>query len=308
MVQNLAPAAQAGGIDQGYASSAPLEIDVDGVTRGTRHVEGDDTLLTQQRVDQRALADVRTSGDGDLDDAIVPAHPLPARIAVENEIDKMAHTFAMRGRDAAGFAEAEFVEVGGSDAAIESFRFIDGDMDRSADSPQLVGDLLVLRGDSVRPSTTKMMMSDSAIACSVWRAISCMMPSFASGSKPPVSTTRKGFAQLAVAVMAVAGQAGNVGDQRITALGEAIEERRLSDVGSADQGNRRLHRPPVPSRHPCVCKTTVLFTTCNGAATGDPSVLMRGERAIFPIEEMHHSLHVAHRDQPAVPPAPTGGA
>ena len=36
----------------------------------------------------------------------------------------------------------------------------------------------------------KMIASDSAIACSACRAISCMMPSLASGSKPPVSTTR----------------------------------------------------------------------------------------------------------------------
>ena len=42
-----------------------------------------------------------------------------------------------------------------------------------------------------RPSTTKIMRSASWIACSVWRAISCLMPSRDLGSKPPVSIARK---------------------------------------------------------------------------------------------------------------------
>ena len=39
----------------------------------------------------------------------------------------------------------------------------------------------------LRPSTTKMTASASAIACSAWRAISKKMPSAAPGSSPPVS-------------------------------------------------------------------------------------------------------------------------
>ena len=40
-----------------------------------------------------------------------------------------------------------------------------------------------------RPSTTKMTMSASAMASRACRAISERMPSLATGSKPPVSTT-----------------------------------------------------------------------------------------------------------------------
>jgi len=40
-----------------------------------------------------------------------------------------------------------------------------------------------------RPSTTKRTTSASAMASRAWRAISERMPSFATGSKPPVSTT-----------------------------------------------------------------------------------------------------------------------
>jgi len=45
----------------------------------------------------------------------------------------------------------------------------------------------------LRPSTKKMTTSDSAIACRVCFAISCRMPLVATGSKPPVSTTKYGW-------------------------------------------------------------------------------------------------------------------
>ena len=43
-----------------------------------------------------------------------------------------------------------------------------------------------------RPSTKKIIMSDSATACFVCLAISATMPVLATGSKPPVSTQING--------------------------------------------------------------------------------------------------------------------
>ena len=48
-------------------------------------------------------------------------------------------------------------------------------------------------------------------------------------------------ADLRVAVVAIARQAGEVGDDRVARLGQAIEERRLADVRPADQGDDGLH-------------------------------------------------------------------
>jgi hypothetical protein len=45
-----------------------------------------------------------------------------------------------------------------------------------------------------------------------------------------------------VAVVAIAGQPGEVGDDRVARLRHAVEERRLADVGAADEGDDGLHR------------------------------------------------------------------
>ena len=64
-----------------------------------------------------------------------------------------------------------------------------------------------------------------------------------SGSRPPVSTTRKrAGAPVADAVAAIAGHAGLVLDQRRLAADQAVEQRRLADVGSADQRDQRQLR------------------------------------------------------------------
>ena len=93
-----------------------------------------------------------------------------------------------------------------------------------------------------RTSTTKTTASASATACSVCLAISLTMPVGFSGSKPPVSTTMNSCAADAgVAVVAVARQAGEVGDDGVARLRQAVEQRRLADVGPADDGDDRLH-------------------------------------------------------------------
>ena len=49
------------------------------------------------------------------------------------------------------------------------------------------------------------------------------------------------LADAAVAVVAVARQAGEVGDDRVAALRHAVEQRRLADVGAADDGDDGFH-------------------------------------------------------------------
>src|SRR5690606_40401339 len=44
-LEDLAPAAQAGGVDQRVATVATLEFDLDGVARGSRQVVGADAVL-----------------------------------------------------------------------------------------------------------------------------------------------------------------------------------------------------------------------------------------------------------------------
>ena len=48
-------------------------------------------------------------------------------------------------------------------------------------------------------------------------------------------------AQLAVAVMAVTGQSGLIGHQRIAGFGQAVEECRLADIRSPDEDEGGFH-------------------------------------------------------------------
>ena len=69
------------------------------------------------------------------------------------------------------------------------------------------------------------------------------MPSFATGSKPPVSTTRYGRSpHAAFAVVAVAREAGQVGDERVARARQPVEKRRFPHIGAPDEGNYGFHQ------------------------------------------------------------------
>jgi hypothetical protein len=44
-----------------------------------------------------------------------------------------------------------------------------------------------------------------------------------------------------MAVVSIAGKAGNVGYQRVARFGQAVEQRRFTDIGAADQCNDWFH-------------------------------------------------------------------
>ena len=60
-----APSADARGVHDAHGLAVPVELGVDGVAGGARHVADDDPLLAGERVEQRALAHVGTTDDGD---------------------------------------------------------------------------------------------------------------------------------------------------------------------------------------------------------------------------------------------------
>ena len=94
-----------------------------------------------------------------------------------------------------------------------------------------------------RRSTTKITASASATACSAWRAISRDDAGRVLGLEAAgVDDDELVAADLGVAVVAVARQAGEVGDDRVARPGQAVEERRLADVRPADEGDHGFHR------------------------------------------------------------------
>ena len=64
---HLAPATQAGRVDELVVAVAIAKVDGDRVAGGAGLIEGDETLLTQQRVDQRGLAAVGATDHGHAD-------------------------------------------------------------------------------------------------------------------------------------------------------------------------------------------------------------------------------------------------
>ena len=68
------------------------------------------------------------------------------------------------------------------------------------------------------------------------------------GSQPPVSTSRNGAAlPLGLDLLAVAGDAGLLLDDGVAAADDAVEERRLADVGAPDDGDDRRQLEPASS-------------------------------------------------------------
>ena len=204
-LDHLAAAAHAGGVDQRVAAAVALEIEVDRIARRARLVEGDHPLLAEQRVDERRLADVRPADDRDLDrrvgvGAIVGQRRLAGSSGAAaagtsaSAISTSARdVLAVRRRNGVRLAEAQLVELGGGALRRRGlppcWRRAPRVARSGAGARRSSGPAAsARRGASTRKITT----SASAIACRVCFAISCMMPSFATGSKPPVSTTRNG--------------------------------------------------------------------------------------------------------------------
>ena len=78
---------------------------------------------------------------------------------------------------------------------------------------------------------------------------------------------------LGVAVVAVARQAGKVGDDGVAAVRQPVEQRGLADVGPADDGQDRLHCGRKANNPPLRVTTSSVVPDSTGLpTTGEPSV------------------------------------
>ena len=187
--------------------------------------------------------------------------PTPTRAAAPRRSRRAGRRApAVQRADRVGLLPAEAVELGGLELALLVVGLVDGH-----DAPGRVA----VRSSSAasssagrhrRPaaSTTKTMTSASSMAS---RACSWTFSSIGSPgrrSRPPVSmTTKRRPFHSAACVEAVARRAGAVLDDGRAAADDAVEERALADVGTADEWRRpaapraaasRALRPRRPSR------------------------------------------------------------
>ena len=151
-LEHLAPAADAGGVDQRVAALVALEVEVDRVARRARLVEGDDPLLAEQRVHQRRLADVRAADDRDLDPAVGVALLLAGRVGGHQRqrvLDHRLHVVAVRRRDRMRLAQPQLVEIGGRALGRQALGLVHRQHHRAPRAAQQVGDRLVLQRQSL---------------------------------------------------------------------------------------------------------------------------------------------------------------
>src|SRR6185503_10214153 len=86
-------------------------------------------------------------------------------------------------------------------------------------------------------------------------------------------------AQAAFPIMAIAGHARQVMDDRVAAAGQAVEQSRLADVRAPDQRDDRLHGPIAYRPPPSVCTSTLPPSATGAARSVAPSVSLRARNA-----------------------------
>ena len=279
-LEDLAALPHARRIDEHVMLAAALEVDLDGIARRARGVEGDDALLAEQGVDQRRLADVGAADDGDAHGIGLLLFVLRVGEGFEGQLDQPAHPFAMRGRNGVRLAQPEFVEFRLDHAGIHAFRLVDRDQHRTVDAAQAVGDFLVVRRDAgarIDDEEDCVGLGDRLLGLARHFAEDAVLDQrFETAG---VDHQIRLATQLAVPVVAVAGQPRQVGDDGVARPGQAVEQGRLADVGAADQDQGRLHRASIRLRLPPeVCTRNPEPAAWTGTRTGEPSVFWRATK------------------------------
>ena len=275
----LAAPAQARGIDQRVLPVADFERHFDRIARGARLVEGDDPFLPHQRIHQRGLADVRPPDDRHARAGILAVDRLAfLRKRLEHRFDEVLDALAVRS----------------------------GDRNRKSPSPSCWKSADAESGCMPSALLTAIQTRRSIfLSCSAIVRSAATMPLFASSTQTTRVGLRDGLLGLArhlevdallrvrlqtagidhqerpvaeppFAVVAVARHPRRIHDDRVAALGEAVEQRRLADVGPADDDDDGFHCGANAYRFPArVCTRNPVRSRSGAAAIALPSVAMR---------------------------------
>jgi hypothetical protein len=186
------------------------------------------SLLADQRVDQRRLADVRTPHDGDLDAVrgllFVALFRLTGIRDFQRLVDHVRHAVAVRRRNGARVAETEFVEVRGDRAVLHPLGLVDDEENRPAGLAQIIGDRLVLRCETVTAVDDE--HDDVRLLDRLARLARHLVEDAVFGDRLETAGVHdevRTFAGPALAVVTIARQARQVGNERITRAREAVE-------------------------------------------------------------------------------------
>jgi hypothetical protein len=215
---------------------------------GAGQVEGDQPLLAQPGVDEGRLADVGAAADGQphrpvlVGQGLVLVLVVLAEEVLQRGLDQAAHALAVGRRDRVRIADAELVELGQQRRFLHALGLVGRQQHALVGAAQVARDVVVL-GRQAGPDIDH---EDHRIG--LGHGLAGLLGHFLEDAGGRLGLEAAGvdddelvLADLAVTVVAVAGQAGVVGHDRVAAAGESVEQGGLADVGSSDEGNDRFH-------------------------------------------------------------------
>ena len=241
-------------VEQAHRPAAPGEVRGDGVARQARLGPGDHPLLAQQRVDQRRLAGVGPADDGEADGkdlgarrllrlrlAVVLAPALANRLQAERREhrgDEIAQALAVLGRDGDRLAQPQLVgvvEALGAGAPLALVGDQDGGPARlahDAGERRVGGNHAIAR---IEHEQHQVGTRDRRLALGAHAGGDAARRRLLQPRR--VDQRHLVAGELRLALAAVARQARHVRDERGVLGREPVEERRLADVGPADNGD-----------------------------------------------------------------------
>ncbi len=219
-----------------------MERHQDTVACRSRLFVRDHALFTQQAIHERRLSNIRSSDHRDADCSrvlILLGFRLETR---QNVLHQIVAALTVSCGDRQRFADAEGMKVNGGGIGIQALRLVQGERNRLSRASQLSENEVVLRcqprsridqkhqtvgllygslclSTHLRFDADGVLDESAGIHDNVWN-----------GTHSPV------------AVLPIACESRNVGDDSVTRAGQHVEQRGLADVGSAYESDNRQHK------------------------------------------------------------------
>ena len=255
-------------IDESKRGLTTHEASVDRIARGTRNVRDDHTRLTNQSVEERGLADVRTPEHGHTDLVSDALHPCRIRQLGEpfhDQIQEVTTARAVDRRDGNRIAKTELVELQRIRIALPTLSLVGHENDGVALTSENLGNLKVTGHHTCLGIDDK--QRHIGLCKRRPRLISDLFRHQRLASK--INTTRINETEalavpLDIDVLAIACHTGLRMHDGIATTRKPVAERRLADVRIADHGddaNQRQLRGDLPLLVRLVVKlVSALFT------------------------------------------------
>ncbi|EKY03734.1 hypothetical protein HMPREF9120_02596 [Neisseria sp. oral taxon 020 str. F0370] len=215
---------------------------MDAVARRAGHVEGNHTLFAEDGVDKGGFADVGAADNGENGVSGVLLFFFGVGEVFQHVFDKVVDAVAVCAGDNVRLAQREFVKLGRQHGTVAALAFVHRQIDGARALAQAVGDDFVLR----RETGAGVDEEDDGVG--FVNGLQGLLGHFVQDAAVDNGLETAGVdnqirfaAEAAVAVVAVAGEAGQIVHECVFAAGEAVEEGGFADVRPAHKGDGWFH-------------------------------------------------------------------